>query len=412
MPERRSRNSWDRLSPAILDAATEDLKGESDADRLLGGDTEEQNSPVADTVPEEPVEVPAPQIVPPQVTSPNKVPVSTAVPFPADKRRRHEIDSQEWLARELDYGIRSWQRLASRLVGHVPGRPASLLSKRSPLEKNQIFQCLFAANHLLSGYDYDGEMHLVLMPWRELKHVCDTKTMQQWLDNVGELAYDRNTPYDKPIGIEDSVIKELEGRTLNANEQIYRDPANPKRLLTPKEYLDQRIAEDGDWGVALVQTNEEPGVRTMRRSAPSAYYFPFKHHIAVEGYHVDGMGIFEYIALVLQEDCSKLDQGPNQSFFPAIFEPREPHMSRSAGTQTMGTRRGNNTSPPYAQHVLNESAYSQRGVRYKPRLCVLGTPEAYQRPNILSIAAQAALKSIRPTALPPRSPSGGSTIQW
>jgi len=66
-----------------------------------------------------------------------------------------------------------------------------------------------------------------------------------------------------------------------------------------------RIAEDGDWGIILAQTSSMAGLKSLIR--PEGFTNTrtpdeMAGKLTVAGQRVDGMGIFEYIALTLQED--------------------------------------------------------------------------------------------------------------
>ena len=77
------------------------------------------------------------------------------------------------------------------------------------------------------------------------------------------------------------------------------------------EYLNQRIKQDGDWGIILAQTSDEAGLERLVKGSPSDRT-PDKltdngsTNFIVAGQKVDGMGIFEWIALTFQEDPTKL----------------------------------------------------------------------------------------------------------
>ncbi len=106
----------------------------------------------------------------------------------------------------------------------------------------------------------------------------------------------------------DVVIEQLI-TAIGSNQPLYRAVSQSSQLLTVEEYLESKIAEDGPWGVMLAQTSNLAGFRSIVGQSPDEMTVGGTRHLQLVGQHVDAMGIFEWLALTLQEDPRTLSSG-------------------------------------------------------------------------------------------------------
>src|SRR3990167_10936851 len=134
-------------------------------------------------------------------------------------------------------------------------------------------------------------MHLAIIPWQEMRnHLAD---FDQWVDAL------RTTQGVTSNG--DYINENLLG-AIKSDQPLYRDPASPFQLLSPSQYLDRKIAEDGPWGVMLAQTSPQAGIDRLKGQSPDQLTENGTRHLEIAGQMVDSMGVFEWIALTLGQD--------------------------------------------------------------------------------------------------------------
>jgi hypothetical protein len=95
-------------------------------------------------------------------------------------------------------------------------------------------------------------------------------------------------------------------KALENDHPLYRDPFNSSELLTPGEYLEGKIAKDGPWGVMLMQSSNQAGIKDLLGKSPNDLLDTPSGHLHAASQAIDAMGIFEWLALSLQEDPSQL----------------------------------------------------------------------------------------------------------
>lgn len=140
------------------------------------------------------------------------------------------------------------------------------------------------------------EMDLVAIPWQEYwGHIEDTHFVD-WLADL------RKT---QGIAAEDSIDDDLIAAVWT-NKPLYRHPANPSQLISAREYLGYRLSTDGPWGVMLMQTGKGAGYEQMTAQSPDDLTSLGMRHLEVAGHAVDGMGIFEWLALTTQENPTNI----------------------------------------------------------------------------------------------------------
>lgn len=182
--------------------------------------------------------------------------------------------------------------------------PTSLqeLATLSPNLAPTLSRLYEAKQSLISSNDMTPEslslgetMHLALIPWQEMRnHLGD---FDQWIKTLRD---------SQGIATNDDYINEHLLGAIKSNQPFYRDPENPTRLLTPTQYLDKKIAEDGAWGVMLAQTSQAAGIERIKGQSPDQMTGDGSQHLELTGHNIDAMGVFEWIALTLQNDPKEL----------------------------------------------------------------------------------------------------------
>jgi len=103
---------------------------------------------------------------------------------------------------------------------------------------------------------------------------------------------------------------------LQSGTAIYRNPKAPHyyttnhssepEWLSAHEYLTQRVAKDGPWGVILTQTSNDAGMSSMVGKSPDELTAQGTQHLEVRGQRVDGLGVLEWLAMTLQHIPAEL----------------------------------------------------------------------------------------------------------
>lgn len=157
-------------------------------------------------------------------------------------------------------------------------------------------QSIVATNEMTpEGQNVGETMHLAFIPWQEISnHLAD---FDFWVKALRD---------SQGIATQDDYINENLLKAIKSNLHIYRDPEYPHQFLTSTEYLERRISIDGPWGVMLVQTSQEAGLERIKGQSPDEMTASGSSHLELGGQLVDGLGVFEWMALTMQRDPREL----------------------------------------------------------------------------------------------------------
>ncbi len=147
----------------------------------------------------------------------------------------------------------------------------------------------------IGGHNIGRSLSPLLVPWEFFKnHVEGTTT--------SAIRYMRSMQ-----GIEEHALDDPAFFDRNAINYSYRAPYSYGSGYDADrgKYLEDRFASDGWWGIILAQTGSTAG--QSRRKPPSELIENRTYRL--EGYRADSFGIFEWLALTLQEDPRTFD-GP------------------------------------------------------------------------------------------------------
>jgi hypothetical protein len=221
-------------------------------------------------------------------------------------------DAHSWANVELnnnfaDGALGSWQRYETALGVTVPHTVDELLQTNPNLAPtltrlHEAKQALTASGEVTpEGFNLGETMHLVVMPWQVLRDNVGSN-FDTWVNQMRGI---QNTAQSDDY-INDSLLS-----AIAENQPLYRAQDVPERLITPTEYLDRKIAQDGAWGVMLLQTSDQAGLKRIVEGpedmrSPDAMTNNGVGHFEVAGIKVDNLGIFEWLATSFQEDPSKL----------------------------------------------------------------------------------------------------------
>ncbi len=182
------------------------------------------------------------------------------------------------------------------------------------LRRAPILQRLYEARQAIinstelnpEGLNIGETMKPVLVPWRAIKENLDR--FPEWVKEMRQAQgiLDKDDFFSK-----DLLVVIQEGKKMYRNPEANSSTPIESQWLTATEYLDQRIEVDGDWGIILAQTSDDAGLKSIvegpeSERSPDAMTKNGTDHARVGGQDVDGLGIFEWLALTLQEDPTKL----------------------------------------------------------------------------------------------------------
>jgi hypothetical protein len=215
----------------------------------------------------------------------------------------------EWENQELnmpDSALNKWRRYGGHLGTqiHIPSTAGELQhAVMKPGRYEGVIEKLYNARNALyqdgevtptGGENIGDTMHLAAVPW------------QMFRDNLGDLEGVMNKLRGvQGINSEDyigpNIIKLLQG-----NHRFYKSWDEPGVFYTAAEYLDHKIEQDGPWGLMLVQTGDEPGAKSLIGQSPDDLTGRANHTPVIAGQEVGSFGLFEWLALTLQEDPKQL----------------------------------------------------------------------------------------------------------
>jgi hypothetical protein len=224
-----------------------------------------------------------------------------------------ESEATAWAQNELpaEYIDQRWGQYGALLDILPPSNVATMIdvepkigTKLQRLHEAKI-GILTSAGDTPEGQKVGDTLHLTLVPWQSFKSNLDK--LPEWVEAMRGV---QNKATDNDY-INEELVKQIQ-----SIYKIYRNPIAPHiyttnntsapEWLSAREYLDQRIAEDGAWGVVLTQTSPEAGVKSLVGKSPDKLTDKGRKRLEIAGYKVDGLGIFEWLAMTFQHDPSEL----------------------------------------------------------------------------------------------------------
>jgi hypothetical protein len=228
----------------------------------------------------------------------------------SDMGETHSELSKEafsWAKQELEGRVlQIWQQYKTGLELEVPESFVELVQNNpsfsTTIERlHQVKMTLQKSGEMTpEDLKLDETMHLVLMPWQAFRNHSH---------HLPDLMSDLRTSQGKPIGYDllyDEILSALE-----YNSYIYRGIGDSLSELPVEEYLDLKLNNDGPWGVGLVQTSNQAGLARLiegpsDQRSPNALTQNGTAHFRVAEQNVDALGLFEWLALTLQENPENL----------------------------------------------------------------------------------------------------------
>lgn len=242
------------------------------------------------------------------------------------------LEVKEWAYPQLEQALGAWQIYEDQLV---PPRSTEQLKEEHPKFKETLDR-LHSAKKALNLYEeptpenlnLGDTMNLVLVPWAAIER------------NLGSFE-----SFDEELRLAQGEVKNdwidpnfLEAIKNDAPMYISTELSSGN-LIRPREYLQQKIAFDGPWGIILAQTSNKPGLAGLNRESPDQMTANGITQLSIDvgkGLSVGAMGIFEYLALTLQQNPRSLsrvtgNQGNKQgdrSWLPAnrFYLGNRPHV--------------------------------------------------------------------------------------
>lgn len=232
-----------------------------------------------------------------------------------------------WVYDELEkteQGLHSWQKYSVNMSAPIP---AKLEEFHNPNFGNKIDR-FYATKLRLENSNLTtpeeinvGEtMQLIAVPWKAFRDNLDH--LHEW---VNEMRTTQGVS-KHPDYFHDSLLDAIKNDTkFYRHTEVRPQPGSPKEydytvsMLSAREYLDRRIEEEGPWGLALVQTSEQAGVKDLIGKSPDELSEDPSQgkYLKVAGEKVDDLGVFEWLALSFQYDPSKISGSTDYSWMLA-----------------------------------------------------------------------------------------------
>jgi hypothetical protein len=226
----------------------------------------------------------------------------------------------DWVAEELlPSTLNGWLRYADKM-GLDTIRTA-LVNKSidefiQPQNRAEALSNLFKAREDFvgadertpNGDDVGESMHLVLIPWHSFRDNLDR--LDEWIKEM-RTTQGIATLVDY---FDSSLLQAIKDETpmYRSTKRLLGQNGTTPQWISAREYLNERMDSDGAWGVMLAQTSDDAGLRYLVEDTPDDERSPDaltdngSYHLRVAGHYADAMGVFEWLALTLQEDPSKM----------------------------------------------------------------------------------------------------------
>lgn len=201
-----------------------------------------------------------------------------------------------------------WRKYKYALSQEAPQSFDDLLQKSPNLEDEIIhlytaLGALRASKQLTpAGIPLHEAMAPVLVPWETFQENLDR--LPAWLSAMRQL-----NP-QLALGRQDIIEQGVLAACNSSTVPLYRHTPTGKvggiplsLTATVGEYIRQRKRQQGEWGIALAQTGT-PGLMSLVQSdqfQPDALTNRGHDRLRINGVNVDGMGIIEWLSVLLQE---------------------------------------------------------------------------------------------------------------
>jgi hypothetical protein len=213
-------------------------------------------------------------------------------------------EDMEWAAVQLFRASQNWSTYPGLAVPTTNGELLTDSHKRTVERLHEAQKALDSSGEVTpAGVQIGETMRLTLVPWRAFRdHLGDLPSF------IGDLRGIQGKASNTADYINDDLLTAIQNGT-----KMYRNPqkivgmqAASERWISAEEYLNQRIAQDGDWGIMLAQVSDEAGWEAVKGQSPDQMTADGDGDLAVVRDEVGAMGIFEWLALTLQNDPTKL----------------------------------------------------------------------------------------------------------
>ncbi len=209
---------------------------------------------------------------------------------------------QSWASAELEDSLSAWGEYIGTLEIYNMPHTYTDVARDNPNFAQTVSRLYEAKQALVSINEVTPEnlnlgetMHLALVPWQLMRdHLGD---FDQWVKTLRTA---------QGVAQNDDYINDALLRAIKSDQPLYRDAGQPTQMLTPSQYLDKKIAEDGPWGVMLMQTSKEAGIDRIKGQSPDQMTDNGTKHLELAGSNIDVMGVFEWLALTFQKDPKEL----------------------------------------------------------------------------------------------------------
>jgi hypothetical protein len=225
-------------------------------------------------------------------------------------------EARQWAEQELsgnfdDGALGTWRKYDSLFSVQAPGDLDTLIrdnpnmaTKLGRLHEAKL-AITAAADVTPEGLNVGETMHLTVVPWAAFK--SNLERLPEWVKTLRDV---------QGIAEVDDFINDAFIAGLKDNTELYRNPIAPHFFttnntaapdwLSARDYLDERIAEDGPWGVLLTQTSQQAGLQNLIGKSPDDLTDKGQKRFEIAGHKVDSLGVFEWLAMTFQHDPSAL----------------------------------------------------------------------------------------------------------
>lgn len=144
------------------------------------------------------------------------------------------------------------------------------------------------------------EMEFVLVPWGVFKEeLARNGSLRSTIVELRSTQAQDDMP---ALELDSTIMDNLE------NDNVRYLVGNNDQTIGVEQYVVSRINHEGNWGIMLMQTSAESGIRRWRAKSPTATTLEESRNLRLGQVPVAQMGIFEVIALTLQEELPGLDR--------------------------------------------------------------------------------------------------------
>lgn len=152
------------------------------------------------------------------------------------------------------------------------------------------------------GQNIGTQMEFVLLPWEVFREELAPTRGHSLRNTVVELRSTQAQDDMPALELDSTIMDNLE------NDNVRYFVGNGDQTIGVEQYVEGKIKQEGNWGLMLMQTSAQSGIKRWKGESPTETTLDKGRHLKLGQISVGHMGVLEVLALTLQEELPAMDR--------------------------------------------------------------------------------------------------------